>query len=368
MDRFVVPPPKSSWLVKFIECFVAVGLVYTATYFLSTMAPKGWRMGGAVFLIGIFVALLLAFFYSIIWQEKESKGTFDSSKRHSVLRGVIRYGLAFHILYYGYAKLMDTQLFQDILWNNTLTGKLSGLELTWTYFGFSRVLSAIIAFMQIGGSVLLLFRKTTLLGVCILLPVLLNIILIDIFYGILGPLVVAGLFMLGLLSLLLSRWKDLVDVIFSIPASGPGIFGSAVRWAIRCLVIALPAIAIYSLSRRISHPVIAGKWNVDMLIRNRDTVQANAWLTDSSAWKSVYIDQFCQVRFCPNPFVYIKERSIGGAGALDDARWRLAFKQDGKKDDADSVVVYIKHYDGKRMQWDTFIGGDSLKLSLSRAE
>ena len=65
-----------------------------------------------------------------------------------------------------------------------LTGKLAGLELTWTYFGFSHGMSAIIAFAQIGGSVLLLFRKTALLGVCLLLPVLLNIILIDIFYEI----------------------------------------------------------------------------------------------------------------------------------------------------------------------------------------
>lgn len=367
MDRSVVSPPKSSWLVKFIESFIVVRLVYTACV-LSLMVPKGWRIVPTALSIAFLVALFIAFFYSVNWQNKELSGAFDSSKRHSVLRGVMRYWLAFHISFYGYAKLMDTQLYQDVLWNNTPTGKLSGLELTWTYFGFSHGLSAIIAFAQIGGSILLLFRKTTLFGVCILLPVLLNIVLIDIFYGILAPLVVAIIFTLDLLFLLLLRWKDIVDLFLRIPSSGPSIFRSSVRWVIRGLVITIPAINIYSLSKRISHPVIAGKWNVDRMIKNGDTIQANAWLTDSSAWKSVYIDQFCQVRLCPNPFVYIKERSIGGLGTLDDTRWRLAFKQDDKKDDADSVVVYIRHYDGKRMQWNTLIRGDSLAIWLSRAE
>jgi hypothetical protein len=367
MDHSVVSPPKSSWLVKFIESFAVVGLVYTV-YVTSLILPKGWRIAPIVFSIAFFVALFIAIFYSVDWQNKESSRAFDSSKRHSVLRGVMRYWLAFHISLYGYAKLMNTQLFQDVIWNNTPTGKLNGLELTWTYFGFSHGLSAIIAFAQIGGSILLLFRRTTLLGVCILLPVLLNIVLIDIFYGILAPLLLAIIFALDLLFLLLLRWKEIVEVFLRIPASGPGIFRSSLRWVIRCLVIAIPAIYIYSLSKRISYPVIAGKWNVSRMIRNRDTVQANAWLTDSTAWKSVYIDQFCQVRLCPNPFVYIKEGSIGGLGSLDDARWRLAFKQDGKKDDVDSVVVYIKHYDGKSMQWNTFIRGDSLALWLSRVE
>jgi hypothetical protein len=192
-------------------------------------------------------------------------------------------------------------------------------------------LSAIIAFAQIGGSILVLFRRTILLGGCILLPVLLNIVLIDIFYGILAPLLLAIVFTLDLLFLLLLRWKDIVDLFLRIPSDGPGIVRSSVRWVIRGLVIISPAISIYLLSRRISYPVIAGKWNVYRMIRNRDTVQANAWLTDST-------------------------------GTLDDARWRLAFKQDGKKDDADSIVVHIEHYDGKSMQWNTFIGGDSLAM------
>jgi hypothetical protein len=367
MDSPVHTAPKASWLVKFIECFTAVGLVYTA-YLLSLIIPKGLRIGPAALSIAFFGALLFALFYSVNWQNKESKGQLDSSKRHSYLRGLMRYWLAFHISFYGYAKLMGSQLYQDILWNNTPIGKLSGFELTWSYFGFSHGLSAIIAFVQIGGSVLLLFRKTTLLGVCILLPVLLNIVLIDAFYGIFQPIVLAIVFTLQLLFLFLLRWRDFVEIFFRVPAGGPEIFRSSFRWVIRCLVIAIPFACIYSLNKRIPHPVIAGKWDVDRMIRNGDTVQGDAWLTDPSAWKSIYIDQFCQVRICSNPYIYIKDRSIGGWGALNDSRWRLAFKKDDKKAEADSVVVSISHYDGKHMLWNTFIGRDSLSLWLSRAK
>jgi hypothetical protein len=51
-------------------------------------------------------------------------------------------------------------------------------------------------------------------------------------------------------------------------------------------------------------------------------------------------------------------------GTLDNARWRLAIKQDG----ADSVVVSIRHYDGKHMQWNTFVGRDSVTIWLSRMD
>ena len=50
MDRAVVSPPKSSWLVKFIESFMVVGLVYSA-YVLSLLLPKGWKIPPGAFLI-----------------------------------------------------------------------------------------------------------------------------------------------------------------------------------------------------------------------------------------------------------------------------------------------------------------------------
>jgi hypothetical protein len=63
-------------------------------------------------------------------------------------------------------------------------GQVSGFWLTWYYFGYSKFYGSFIAFGQIVGAVLLLFRKTTLLGACCLLPIVINIVLVDLSYGI----------------------------------------------------------------------------------------------------------------------------------------------------------------------------------------
>jgi hypothetical protein len=57
-------------------------------------------------------------------------------------------------------------------------GSLNGYQLTWFYFGYSRVYACILGLTQVTGATLLLFRKTTLLAGLIMLPVMVNILLI----------------------------------------------------------------------------------------------------------------------------------------------------------------------------------------------
>lgn len=92
----------------------------------------------------------------------------------------LRFYAAFTLFTYGFAKLMgaqftvlDSQLARPM-------GEVSGFWLTWYYFGYSPVYSTIIAFTQIGGAVLLCFRRTALLGAFILLPVMVNIVCVDV--------------------------------------------------------------------------------------------------------------------------------------------------------------------------------------------
>lgn len=92
----------------------------------------------------------------------------------------LRYYASFTLLGYGFGKLMgsqftvlDSQLAKPM-------GEVSGFWLTWYYFGYSHVYATIIALTQISGAVLLCFRRTTLLGALILLPVMVNIVGVDI--------------------------------------------------------------------------------------------------------------------------------------------------------------------------------------------
>ena len=92
-------------------------------------------------------------------------------------------------------------------------GEVSGFWLTWYYFGYSKLYGSFIPFGQIGGAVLLLFRKTTLLGVCCLLPIVTNIVLVDLSYGIdrsaTGAAILVGT---GLLLLLAIHKDQLIEI------------------------------------------------------------------------------------------------------------------------------------------------------------
>ena len=66
----------------------------------------------------------------------------------------------------------------------TTLSNASGFELTWTFFGYSFGYILFIGLSQLIGGFLLLFERTKLLGVAILVPVLLNIIVVDFFYSI----------------------------------------------------------------------------------------------------------------------------------------------------------------------------------------
>ena len=98
----------------------------------------------------------------------------------AVLYLAVRYYAAFTLLLYGFAKVMgaqftvlDSQLAKPL-------GDVSGFWLTWYYFGYSPIYSSLVAWAQIVGALMLCFRRTTLIGALLLMPVLVNILGIDI--------------------------------------------------------------------------------------------------------------------------------------------------------------------------------------------
>ncbi len=61
---------------------------------------------------------------------------------------------------------------------------MSGQDIMWLFFGYSLTYPLIIGAFQVVGGILLLFERTKLLGILILLPVVSNIIIMDIIYSV----------------------------------------------------------------------------------------------------------------------------------------------------------------------------------------
>jgi len=66
----------------------------------------------------------------------------------------------------------------------TPLGDTNSYDLAWTFFGHSKAYIIFIGTSQLIGAILLLINRTKLIGGAILVPILLNIIVVDYFFGV----------------------------------------------------------------------------------------------------------------------------------------------------------------------------------------
>ena len=168
----------------------------------------------------------------------------------------LRYLCAFLLYFYGMAKLSGHQLTHPPEMAQQMVGSLSGYWLTWYYYSYSHIYKDILGVTQIAGASLLLFRKSALLAAVMMTPVMVNILLINIFYSIgAGPQGNAA-FILGCMLLLLWHERGVLrDVLWtSQPAELRS--GRRVHWIIRGVILTLvlaQVIAGTILGHRMTH-------------------------------------------------------------------------------------------------------------------
>jgi hypothetical protein len=185
-------------------------------------------------------------------------------------RAILRYTVALLVITYGFAKLNGSQFTILDSELDKPMGQVSGFWLTWYYFGYSKFYGNLIALAQIIGGVLLMFPRTTLLGSCLLLPIIANIILIDLFYAVdLGALLVALFIEVALLIIVRPHLMELYDLFWVrqkplVPTKLSPRMATIGKYIVRVLLIVLPAIFTYwvaNFNNRFPTP-IDGTWDV----------------------------------------------------------------------------------------------------------
>ena len=362
---------RTAWFFKFCESVLATTALLNLLLFPLEFLPFSFlEKYGQYFmdvLVGMVgVALVSSLVYVWVWHRREQNNTIDSPLQHAWLQGIIRYWLALSISSYGFAKILKTQFQTPEFFLDTPLSSLSGMSLTWYYYGYSYPLAVIIGLLQIGGSILLLYRKTTLLGVLILLPVMVNIVLINVFYkitvGAFFNSIVYSLALLFFLFLNRGRLKivllDLIDQLPTIPSGR-----SWLKHSLRVLPI---AIAFMSLKLLIdTHPddqVLRGSWKVEKLVRNGQIQSSTAWLTDSRAWNRIYFAGQMGCAFTPNPYRFEAWEGRLGSYEFDSSRNRLQVAFYSR--DTLRAVVSNRTVDTMRLQG--VLGRDTLDIHLSR--
>lgn len=168
------------------------------------------------------IAFISSLIFPFIWQRQEKYKKINSEKVYAFIYGIIRYTIAFNLAGFGWKKLLGLQFVVPNEISDKPMNQQSGEWLTWYYFGHSFAFGVILSIIQIGGSYLLLFRRTLLLGATILFAFMLNLTLINIFYQMnAGALLQSVLLTIGIAFLILLDYDRLVAFFLKAKSSLP---------------------------------------------------------------------------------------------------------------------------------------------------
>lgn len=128
----------------------------------------------------------------------------------------LRFLSALLLFEYGSIKLVGTQFHLPPGTALRPVGSLSGYQLAWFYYGYSHTYEVIVGLTEMTGATLLLFRKSALIGAALILPVMTNILMINIFFVIgLGALCISSFIFSSMLAVLWHHRDVLVDAFWT---------------------------------------------------------------------------------------------------------------------------------------------------------
>lgn len=139
------------------------------------------------------------------------KGNIQISR---LLETAARWYVFAMMMVYGLGKILGWQFYHRGHLPAEVAGKqvadLSAFELAWTFFGYSYTYIIFIGLWQVMGATMLLWERSKLLGVAILIPILANIILVDAVYGVKGAIMSAIFYFILLIFITLYNWPKVV--------------------------------------------------------------------------------------------------------------------------------------------------------------
>jgi hypothetical protein len=332
--------------IKKLAICLLVGLVAAATL-QRIIFRTVWEFGNRGILPSVYaiVGVVLVVLMVVIF----------SHQVVALSEGILSGFIALDMSMFGWQKLFHQQGFIPLGRLDEPFSSFSGEDLTWAFFGHSVGFFWVIGIIQIAGGFLLLFRRTRLFGAIFLLPVLLNIVLLNISYGFETGDVVHGLILvIGLAYLILQHYEALASFFFRPPAGPRG------NVMLPAMVMVAPLLFVLSFGSPNRNPQLTGKYRVEDLSVNR--VRSVARSCEDSVLTTVYFDLNNEVVL---EFNSLQRRWIGryrldrGTGALV-ATWRYPVSA------KDTLVASLNGGSAGGWRLIGLIGKDSVQARLVR--
>ncbi|MDR6945198.1 hypothetical protein [Mucilaginibacter pocheonensis] len=212
--------------------------------------------------------------YIFIWKRKAARQQIDSGAVLGFWHGVLRYFIALDLCMFGFQKIFHLQFAIPLGMLDNPFSSLSGEEMMWAFFGHFYAFTVIIACLQFMGAIMLLFRKTRLLAVIFLLPLLFNILLLDYFYN-LGMVVnvYITILVIAMIYLLLLDYDRLAEFFLKAKDNAPvlKLKSPLLKNVIRLSIFYIPLLLLAGYKFPKSYPRIMGKYEVkSVLVNNTD--------------------------------------------------------------------------------------------------
>ena len=206
-----------SFLKKFMTCLVSGFVLSGLILLIGNGGNIPWLPPYLIFSC-VGMVTLTSIVFPIIWHKRSNRFASEDQFIFGKLFHLIHWTIATNLIFFGMKKFFGLQFIVPAEIAALSANKMSGEWLTWFYFGYSAAYSMIIACIQIIGSLLLLYKRTSLMGVFILLSVMVNLTLINIFYNMnAGALLQSVIITIGLIFILVNHFERLKSIFFIPP-------------------------------------------------------------------------------------------------------------------------------------------------------
>ncbi|HET9055564.1 MAG TPA: hypothetical protein VFN30_01835 [Chitinophagaceae bacterium] len=289
-----------------IDEWVVTGFNKYLLHVKSTLNTNGGGSGDISFAWAQFYTyILLSLLGSMLWTVLDRKRqNYDTLSFW--LRNVVRYYLITFCFSYGIIKLFALQMpFPNLSLLATPLGDFLPMRLSWMFFGYSTPYQVFSGIIEIIAGLLLLNRRTIVLGSLISAGVFFNVFMLNLSYDIPVKLFSMQLFICSLF-LVLSDSKRLLNFFFlNKPAELTTLYSInfnkkwqkiariLLKTGFVILFIIIPFNQTWqryknSLIKTEMKPIKPGIYTIKTFIKNRDTVLVS--LNDSLAWKDFIFD------------------------------------------------------------------------------
>ena len=372
-----------SYFLKLFELVLALIAVFFAFNFfflvVSNIQGLRWMLPAwyILFVRNVSVIVFPALFLIVcplsayFWQRKEVSGGMNPERFHAVIRGVIRWGLAFSLIFFSIVFFAFPILsrWSRLLLDDMTTSTVSSNYMFEYLLVRSQALRGFLSGSLMFGGLLLFFRRTTFGGLVIAMFTSLLLLFLWVTVGSFssfnGGYIIGGYVLVATGYLLMLKWSELRSNLMGAGQMIPPVASMRFRWGMLLLVVASVGLVYkQSLQEMYKNKELVGKWKVKVLERNGAALPSEAWMTDDGAWTTVYIDAKDELRFCSNPYKFDQGPSFYSTYQLDAEKGQLNIA--ALRNVGGPIQFRVEGLGTNELKWRGKVGPDEVRMVLAR--